>query len=330
MSSSEGSKDENEPTRQLDKDITVYPERKLGKGGFGQLYEGKFNESGKKLAIKVEQADSSSHLNMEYKILGELKGEEGIPEVFKFIKGNKHNYMVMELLGRSLDKLFTDSDREFSIKTVCQIGYQMVKRIEYIHNKGYIHRDIKPGNFLTGIGELCKTIYLIDFGLSKKYIDKKTGKHIKYKDGKGLTGTARYVSLYTHYGIEQSRRDDIEGISYILIMFAKGSLPWQGVKAKSKTEKHKKIFEKKKSISPEDICKGLPEEFPTLLKYSRKLDFKETPDYKNIKIMFKNLISKEGFKMDMIFDWEVNQAQTNNSQNDDEESGESARHDSQE
>jgi serine/threonine protein kinase len=182
----------------------------------------------------------------------------------------------------------------------------MVQRIEYVHSRGYIHRDIKPGNFLMGKNFDSRTLFIIDFGLSKKYIDKNTKKHILYKEGKGLTGTARYVSLNTHYGIEQSRRDDIEGIAYNIIYFAKGKLPWQGVKTKNKKEKHKKIMEYKETYSPEKLCEDLPEEFPTLLKYARKLDFDEKPDYINIKIMFKQLITSNNQKMDWIFDWEKN------------------------
>ena len=116
------------------------------------------------------------------------------------------------------------------------IGYQMVQRIEYVHSKGYIHRDIKPGNFLIGKNKEKEILYIIDFGLSKKYIDKLTGKHAIYKEGKGLTGTARYVSLNTHYGIDQSRRDDIEGIAYNLIYFAKG----KGLKLRIKKKSIKK------------------------------------------------------------------------------------------
>ena len=239
---------------------------------------------------------------MEFQILKELQGE-GIPKVYRLHNGHKHNYLLMQLLGKSLDKLFSDTNRKFSIKTVSQIGYQMVQRIEYVHSKGYIHRDIKPGNFLIGKNLDCKKIYIIDFGLSKKYIDKNNN-HILYKEGKGLTGTARYVSLNTHYGIEQSRRDDIEGIAYNLIYFAKGKLPWQGVKTKNKKEKHKKIMEFKEEYIPEKLCDGLPEEFPTLLKYARKLDFDEKPDYKNIKIMFKQLIISMNQEMDWKFDWE--------------------------
>ena len=137
-----------------------------------------------------------------------------------------------------------------------------------------------------------------------KDIDKNTKEHIPYKEGKGLTGTARYVSLFTHHGIEQSRRDDIEGIAYNLIFLAKGKLPWQGVRVKNKKEKHKKIMEKKLMYSPDDLCNGLPEEFPILLKYARKLDFMETPDYKAIKIMFKDLLENNKGFLDMKFCWE--------------------------
>ena len=289
--------------RKIGDDYSYFKNKQLGKGGFGQLYLGRNLKDNTLVAVKIEERASRSHLWSEYQILKEISDGEGIPKVYDIHKGHKHNYLMMELLGKSLDKLFTDMKRKFSIKTVSMIGYQMVQRIEYVHSKGYIHRDIKPGNFLIGKGLDCKKIYIIDFGLSKKYIDKNNN-HIIYKEGKGLTGTARYVSLNTHYGIEQSRRDDMEGIAYNLIYFAKGKLPWQGVKTKNKKEKHKKIMEYKEEYGPEKLCDGLPEEFPTLLKYARKLDFDEKPDYKNIKIMFKQLIISLNQEMDWKFDWE--------------------------
>ena len=149
----------------------------------------------------------------------------------------------MEQLGKSIDKLFSDK-KNFPNKTIFQIGYQMIQIIEYVHSKD-IYRDIKPGNFVIGKGQNKKIIYLIDIGLAKKYIDKNTNEHIPYKEGKGLTGTVRYVSLFTYYRIELSRRDDIEGISYNLIYLTKGKLPWQGIRTKNKKEKHKKIMESK-------------------------------------------------------------------------------------
>ena len=289
----------------IDKDFTIFTNKQLGKGGFGQLYLGRNIHENIFIAIKVEEQSPRSRLAYEFQILKEISEGDGIPKVYKLHRGKKHNYLIMQLLGKSLDKLFVDMKKKFSIKTVCMLAYQMVQRVEYVHSRGYIHRDIKPGNFLMGKNLDNKKLFIIDFGLSKKYIDKNTGKHIIYKEGKGLTGTARYVSLNTHYGIEQSRRDDIEGIAYNLIYFAKGKLPWQGVKTKNKKEKHKKIMELKEEYNPDKLCEGLPEEFPTLLKYARKLDFEEKPDYKNIKIMFKQLITANKQQMDWKFDWDL-------------------------
>ena len=294
--------DENEKI--FDKNFTILINKQLGKGGFGQIYLGRNFRENYPIAIKVEDSSNRSHLHLEYEILKEIQGGVGIPRIFKYKQGHNHNYLLMELLGKSLDKLFSENDKSFSYKTIFQIGYQMVERIQYVHSKGYIHRDIKPGNFVVGRGEKSKIIYLIDFGLSKRYIDPQTEKHIPYREGKGLTGTARYVSLFTHYGIEQARRDDIESIAFNLIYFAKGKLPWQGVKTKNKKEKHKKIMESKLAYSPDILCSNLPEEFVKLLKYSRKLEFEQEPDYQSIKLMFKNYIVKNGGVMDMEFDWE--------------------------
>ena len=310
--------DENE--KLLDKHFTIIINRQLGKGGFGQIYLGRKIKDNIPIAIKVEENGNRSHLLLEYEILKEIQGEEGIPKVYKFRQGHNHNYLIMELLGKSIDKLFSDCKKQFSYKTIFQIGYQMIQRIEYIHSKGYIHRDIKPGNFVIGKGDKNKIIYIIDFGLSKRYIDKNTNKHIPYKEGKGLTGTARYVSLFTHYGIEQSRRDDIEGIAYNLIYLARGKLPWQGVKTKNKKEKHKKIMDSKLAYTPDILCKDLPEEFANLLKYSRELEFEEKPDYKNIKLLFKNYIVKNGGSMDWEFEWEKIKVEYSKEDDEDEKS----------
>ena len=142
--------------------------------------------------------------------------------------------------------------------------------------------------------------------------------HIPYREGKGLTGTARYVSLFTHYGIEQSRRDDIESIAYNLIYFAKGKLPWQGVKTKNKKEKHKKIMESKLAHTPDILCANLPDVYVKLLKYARKLEFEDEPDYDNIKLLFKNYIEKKGDIMDMQFDWEKRKEESDSNEEEDE------------
>ena len=295
--------DKNE--KLIDKNFTIFIDKQLGKGGFGQLYLGRNIREDNYIAIKVEEKSPRSHLEIEYEIMQEIQGGVGIPKIYKLRQGRKHNYLFMELLGKSLDTLFSECKKKFSPKTIFQIGYQMIQRIEYVHSKGFIHRDIKPGNFLIGTNDKKNIIYLIDYGLSKRYLEKITNRHIPYKDGKGLTGTARYVSLFTHYGIEQSRRDDIEGIAYNLIYFAKGKLPWQGVRTKNKKEKHKIIMDSKLAITPEKLCEGLPEEFPKLLNYARKLEFEQKPDYKKIKNMFKDYLENNGIEMDFVFDWDI-------------------------
>jgi serine/threonine protein kinase len=127
-----------------------------------------------------------------------------------------------------------------------------------MHSRHLIHRDIKPDNFLIGMGKNKNQIYVIDFGLAKRFRDPKSGDHIPYKDGKSMNGTARYASIYTHLGIEQSRRDDLEAIGYVLMYLLLGALPWQGIKAKTQREKYQKIMEKKISTSLEELCKDFP------------------------------------------------------------------------
>ena len=125
------------------------------------------------------------------------------------------------------------------------LAEQMITRVEFIHAQNFLHRDMKPDNFLIGINNKASMVYMIDFGLSKRYRDPKTGEHIPYRDNKSLTGTARYASVNTHIGIEQARRDDLESIGYILLYFLKGQLPWQGLQGKDKDEKYDKIRDKK-------------------------------------------------------------------------------------
>ena len=141
-----------------------------------------------------------------------------------------YNVLVMELLGNSLEDLFQKQHKQFSIKTTCMLGIQMIDRIEWVHNKLIVHRDIKPDNFVMGRGDSAHIVYLLDFGLSKKYWSSHLNSHLKFTINKKLTGTARYASINALRGCEQSRRDDLEAIGYVLLYFLRGSLPWQGLK----------------------------------------------------------------------------------------------------
>ena len=180
---------------------------------------------------------------------------------------------------------------------------QMITRVEYIHAKNFLHRDIKPDNFLIGLNRKMTCVYIIDFGLTKKYRDPKTQQHIPYREGKSLTGTARYTSINTHLGIEQSRRDDLEGLGYVFFYFLKGSLPWQGLPAQNKKEKYEKIMERKISTPTETLCRGFPLEFMNYINYCRNLRFEDRPDYSYLKRMFKELFFRENYTNDQIYDW---------------------------
>lgn len=178
-----------------------------------------------------------------------------------------------------------------------------MQRIEFIHSKNYLHRDIKPDNFLIGTGKRESLIYMIDFGLAKRYRDSKSGEHIPFRDKKNLTGTARYASIYTHLGYEQSRRDDLESLGFVMMYFNRGSLPWQGLQAKTKNEKYEKIKQKKVGFKFEELCRGYPEEFCGFLNYCHNLKFEEQPDYAYLRKLLKDLFVKRGYANDNIYEW---------------------------
>ena len=176
--------------------------RKIGSGSFGEIYYGTNVQTNEEVAIKLECVKTKHpQLHLESKFYKLLQGGIGIPSIKWCGAEGDFNVMVMELLGPSLEDLFNFCNRKFSLKTVLLIADQLLTRVEYVHMKHFLHRDIKPDNFLMGVGKKGNIIFIIDFGLAKKYRDPRTHQHIPYRENKNLTGTARYASINTHMGI---------------------------------------------------------------------------------------------------------------------------------
>jgi len=283
--------------------------KKLGRGSFGTIYLGRDLVTNEAVAIKLESHKTKhSQLTSESRLLQKLQNGVGIPKVlWTGIEGN-YTVMVISLLGPNLETLFSYCERRFSLKTVLMLADQMLERIQFTHSRNIIHRDIKPDNFLMGTKPVSDgQVFMIDFGLSKFYRDVRTGAHISYRENKSLTGTARYASVNTHRGIEQSCRDDLESLGYILMYFCRGSLPWQGLKANSKETKYKAISDTKAATTVEALCDGFPVEFANYLNYVRSLQFAETPDYGYLRRQFRELFKREGYVYDYAYDWVIKQ-----------------------
>ena len=276
----------------------------IGQGSFGKIYSAHNINNGELYALKLEKRSGGhSLLETETYILCYLKGE-GIPFIKSYGFSGEFNILVMELLGKSLETLFQENNCKFSLKTVCMLADQMITRLEYIHKKYILHRDIKPDNFTIGRGKQSHIIYLIDFGLSKKYRSSKGNhEHIKYSENKRLIGTARYASINALKGCEQGRRDDMEALGYVLMYFLRGNLPWQGLKLNKGDDRYRKIYEIKKKTTPEELCLGFPRQFCEYIKYTRNLSFEQEPDYNYLKKLIYNIMDKYDFSLDYLYDW---------------------------
>lgn len=312
---------------------------KIGEGSFGVIFEGEnilncgYNGTEEErggerrgcepVAIKFEPRRSDApQLRDEFRAYRILSGCRGIPHAYYFGQEGMHNVLILDLLGPSLEDLFEWCGRKFSVKTTCLVAKQMIDRVRTIHERDLIYRDIKPDNFLiaeyqrsTGDRQLTKSIaasadgdpnliYMVDFGMAKQYRDPRTKQHIPYRERKSLSGTARYMSINTHFGREQSRRDDLESLGHVFFYFLRGSLPWQGLKAPNNKLKYEKIGLTKQKINPDDLLtESIPPQFSAYLKYARSLRFDEDPDYDYLISLMDDVLRLLGLQDDGHYDW---------------------------
>lgn len=261
--------------------------KQIGSGSFGSVYLGQDNNNNY-IAAKVEHKTSQRLFEeyKTYKLLNKYGFVNGLPKVYQYLETPQNNIMIMQLLGKNLDELYNDNRLMFDIKTVMFIGLQITNLLEGMHNSGFIHRDIKPNNFLLGCDNDVNHIYIMDFGLSKRYLYK--NKHMKMRVGRSLIGTARYASINVHMGIEPSRRDDLESVIYMLIYFLKGHLPWQGLQKMATRKLNLDMIGEIKIITSIDVlCSGLPVGIKLYLEHCRSLGFHDKPDYDYLKRLLK-------------------------------------------
>lgn len=283
----------------------------FGKGGFGQIYLAILNKNkNREIAIKTEKmTDKHAQLYNEFQIYRWLHSNPDIkyqafPQAYYYGIHNNTNLLALDLLGPSIHSLWKLCDNKLTLSTVIRIGDAIIQRLQFMHGMRVIHRDLKPANITIGSGLNSNQFYLIDLGLSTKYITS-SGKHIAFKDKRQLIGTAKYCSLRTSAGIVPSRRDDLESLFNVLIYLRRGKLPWTMLRTKDKKLYHSKILEIKKFVRTETMCEGFPEEFKQFLRHIRELSFDEKPDYDYLRSLLKSVLDriKVGIK-DMRYDWE--------------------------
>ncbi|CAD8203340.1 unnamed protein product [Paramecium octaurelia] len=280
---------------------------KVGQGSFGYIFKTENSETKEIVATKFEKRENRSNgtasmLVREIKVLLELSGVDGFPQIQYYGRDENYNYCMITYLGHNLEYLLRRS-KGFSQLSCLKLSLQLIERLESLHNKNIIHRDLKPENMVIGYID-SHVVYLIDFGLAKYFKDS-NGQHIPLSDKKGIIGTARYASIAAHQGFEQSRKDDLESLAYVLIYLNLGKLPWMNLQIADKHEKYQTILEMKKNTKLEELTEGLPQCYLLLLQHAKSREFSESPNYAFLKDQFRKAINeKECEESFYMFDWE--------------------------
>ena len=280
--------------------------KKIGIGSHSIIFSG-ININNKELvALKIQKKGFIINENIEkeaYYLL-QLKGY-GVPRIISFGHIGKYNVLIEELLGESLEDLFKknkNKEKVIILKDMLMTGIQLIDRIEYIHSNNIVHLDIKPSNFVVGYKD-PSLIYIIDFGLSKKYKSSRTGRHIIFSKRKYFQGNIKFSSVNNMRGIVSTRRDDLESIGYMLIYLYESKLPWEKIEAINKLEIVEKIFYIKKQISMNTLCKNLPKEMTEFMVYIKSLKFDEKPNYNYLKNLLEIMLKKINNVNDLKFSW---------------------------
>lgn len=270
----------------------------IGKGGYGEIYCARDVTDHNLYALKVEKVESKKKaLEIESSILIDICRSPYFPKFIRFYRTDEFLYLAMELLGPSISNTRRQVHlHRFKLSTVCRVGIYMIKCIEEFHRRGYLHRDIKPGNFLLK-NDPEYPLVLIDYGLSKKYINNETGEPYPERPKSGFRGTSKYASLYVHNYKDMCRRDDLISWLYSMVELYNGKLPWSYAKDNKETKRIKEC------TTESQLFSGMPPQFIQIWKYLNELTFFDTPEYGILIDTLLLIISNEPENVNR-FDWE--------------------------
>ncbi|EDV20287.1 uncharacterized protein TRIADDRAFT_32197 [Trichoplax adhaerens] len=274
--------------------------RKIGSGGFGQIYQGLDLATNKDVAIKVESKQCPNQLlKMEVTVLNAVQGKDHICQYVACGKTKTFSFLVMSLQGKNLGELRREvPSGTLTIETILRITRQIILSIKTVHKAGFLHRDIKPSNFTIGnTPETKKTVYILDFGLARPYTNGK-GEVRKARSNAGFRGTARYASINAHHSKELSRRDDLWSMFYMIVEFRLGTLPWKKIKNKEE------IVTVKENCDPNDFFRFLPREFEQIYNHIKSLQYEDEPDYDLLISLIDQSIKRKNVDLNAPFDWE--------------------------